>query len=206
MKKIVVLLTLFSCSITKAQSIDAGFSSGTGAIYIIENQDKNININYGSPLIVAADIKFTPQNSFFGIKLKYLNLNASLNGDDWQNLNNQSLFVKNFEGTIENSTLSVHLEHISDNKKINIGYNFGLGQTKEKINFDKKGVNKIENEFFILNFGGIIKYSINSKVSLKFEPSFQWNDPINSLHPERYRMGSEDINLLFQFGVNYKLK
>lgn len=206
MKKFLFILILIAFFNTNAQQIEVGFTTGTGAIYMIENRDKSIDLNYAAPIIVAADIKFTPENAYFGIKLKYQNINGSLQGDNWQRINSQSLFVNKFDGYIENSSFLVLLEHINQKSKLNIGYNFGIGQTNERINFDKKGLNKIENNFFILNLGGLIKYNLNSKTSLKFEPSFQWNDPINTLYSERYKMGGEDINLLFQFGISYKLK
>ena len=70
MKKILFILILIAFLKTNAQQVEVGFTTGTGAIYMIENRDKNIDLNYAAPIIVAADIKFTPEDAYFGIKLK----------------------------------------------------------------------------------------------------------------------------------------
>ena len=64
MKKIIIAFFII-CSIkSNAQKLDFGFSSGTSLLYIIENYDSNINITYKSPLIISAQIKYTPINNF----------------------------------------------------------------------------------------------------------------------------------------------
>ena len=206
MKKVLLIICLIYVSKISSQNLEMGLSTGSGAIYIIENSEKNINLNYGIPAIISADIKYTPENSFFGLKLRYQNIIGSLKGDNWQNISTSGVTLSVINGTIENRTLMFLLERVNEKSKLNFGYNFGIGQTNEKINFDKKGKFKIENIYTILNFGGLIKYNLNSKLSLKFESSFIWNDPINSLYSENYKVGAEDINVLFQIGINYKLK
>src|SRR5690606_3583221 len=122
--------------------------------------------------------------------------------NDWQNIDSQSIYFDEFEGYIKNRTLLFQLEHIkSEKSKLNVGYNFGIGLTNEIISFDKKGLSKVENKFTVLNLGGILKYPISSNISLKFESSLLWNDPLNSFYSSRYGMGGEDINLLFEFGL-----
>lgn len=206
MKKKLLIICLIFVSKINSQNLEAGLSTGSGAIYIIENSEKNINLNYGIPAIISADLKYTPENSFFGLKLRYQNINGRLEGENWQNLNTAGLTLSVINGTIENRTLMFLLERINEKSKLNFGYNFGVGQTNEKINFDNKGIYKIENSFMILNFGGLMKYTLNSKLSLNLESSFLWNDPINAINAENYKIGAEDINLLFQIGINYKLK
>jgi hypothetical protein len=206
MKKIIIAFFII-CSIkSNAQKLDFGFSSGTGLLYIIENYDSNINITYKSPLIISAQIKYTPINSYFGLKLKYQNLAGKVNGDDWQQINVQSPIINKFNGNIENSTLLFELEHLKDLSKYSFGYSFGIGTTKEKIFFDNKKTNYFESNFMVLNFSGTYIYNITNKFGLRFEPSILWNDPINSLNSDRYNMAGEDVNLLFQIGFNYRIK
>ena len=88
---------------------------------------------------------------------------------------------------------------------MNIGYHIGIGQTNERINFDERGTAKVENSFMVLNFGGLVQYAINDKVSLSLEPSLLWNDPIKSLS-NYYRLAGEDVHLLLQLGFRYKIK
>jgi len=204
MKKIILILLVCITTKIKAQDIEVGLSAGTGQIYIIENFNRDINIDYNYPIVFSADIKYTPINSFFGLKVKYQSINGELKGDNWQKINSTAIFIDKFDGYIENRTIIGLLEYV--NKNNNLGYNFGIGQTTEKINLDRTGLNYKESDFMVISLGGLLKIPLNSKISLKLEPSFQWNDPINTLYPNRYRMAGEDINFIIQFGLNYKLK
>jgi hypothetical protein len=206
MKKFILVFFIICTLKLNAQKLDFGFSGGTGLLYIIENNDSNINISYKSPLILSGQIKYTPINSFFGLKLKFQNLVGKVNGDDWQQINVQTPIINKFNGYVENSTLLFELEHLKDLSKYSFGYSFGIGTTKEKIYFTNKKTNYIESNFMVLNFSGSYIYNITSRFGLRFEPSILWNDPINSLNSYRYNMAGEDINLLFQIGFNYKIK
>lgn len=77
MRKIVLFL-LFSLGFLylKAQELEVGFSLGTGSVYIIENADSAVNSSYGASSLFSGYIKYTPENTYFGLKLKYLKLNA----------------------------------------------------------------------------------------------------------------------------------
>lgn len=207
MRKIIAFLILSFYFNARAQEIEVGFSIGSGATYLVENLDDDLYVDYSPPVVLSAEFKYTPENSFFGIKLKYQNVNGSVEGYDWQIVNNQfPLFIK-FSGYVETRTIMFLLEHINDDgeSKFKIGYNFGIGLTDETFAFDNIGSNKSTDEFTMINIGGILKYPISSDISLNLSPSFQWNDPLNSLHSERFRMAGEDINLLVEFGLTYKL-
>lgn len=206
MRKIVLFL-LFSLGFlyVKAQKLEVGFSLGTGSVYIIENADSAVNSSFGAPSLFSGYINYTPENSYFGLKLKYLNLNASLKGEDWQNLN-QSLFPSSINGFIENRTLLFQLERLKlQQQKLNFGYNLGMGISKEVLSFDKQGQNSFVSSFSVVSFGGIIAYSLNHKLSLRIEPTLLWNDPLRSFNSSNYRMGGEDINFLVEFGISYRL-
>ena len=58
----------------------------------------------------------------------------------------------------------------------------------------------------VLNVSGTYIYAITNTLGLKLETSILWNDPITSLNYNRHNMAGEDVNLLFQIGVNYKIK
>ncbi len=206
MKKFILAIIIIYSIKSNAQKLDFGFSSGTGQLYIIENYDSNINITYKSPLVLSAQIKFTPINSYFGLKIKFQNLAGKVNGDDWQQINVQSPVINNFKGYIENSTLLFELEHLKELSKYSFGYSFGIGTTKEKIFFNDKKTDYVESDFMVINFSGTYIYNITSKFGIRFEPSILWNDPINSLNSDKYNMAGEDINFLFQVGFNYRIK
>lgn len=206
MKKFILAIIIIYSIKSNAQKLDFGFSSGTGQLYIIENYDSNINITYKSPLVLSAQIKFTPINSYFGLKIKFQNLAGKVNGDDWQQINVQSPVINNFKGYIENSTLLFELEHLKELSKYSFGYSFGIGTNKEKIFFNDKKTDYVESDFMVINFSGTYIYNITSKFGIRFEPSILWNDPINSLNSDKYNMAGEDINFLFQVGFNYRIK
>ncbi len=202
MRKLLLFTVVLISVNLYSQEIEFGISSGTGFVYVVENSDKTVNLNYQSPIVISSTLKYSPKDSNFGIKLTYQNLNANLQGIDWQYGYN---FGGHFKGSIENRTFFLGIEYIKELKKLNFGYNVGVGQTNERINFDERGIANEQNSFMVLNFGGLLKYKLNQKLSLSLEPSILWNDPIRSFS-NYYRLAGEDINLLFQVGLKYKLK
>lgn len=201
MKKIILYILAFYSISLYSQQLEIGISTGTGFAYLFENADNSVNINYHAPLVISSSLKYNPKNSNIGIKLTYQNLDTKMHGIDWQfGFNNGELFY----GSVENRTFMLGLEYLKQVKKINLGYHIGIGQTNERINFDARGTNKVENNFMVLNFGGLVQYAINDKVSLSLEPSLLWNDPIKSLS-NHYRLAGEDVHLLLQLGVRYKV-
>jgi hypothetical protein len=201
MKKLLLLIgVLFSIDLL-SQEIEFGVSTGSGFVYVVENSDNTVNINYNAPRVISSTLVYTPKESNVGIKLSYQNLIANLNGIDWQYGYN---FNRQFQGSIENKTFIVGIEYMKDLEKLNFGYNIGVGQTMERINFDERGIVNVQNSFLVFNFGGLMKYKLNQKLSLNLEPSFLWNDPIRSFS-RYYRLGGEDINFLIQLGLRYKL-
>lgn len=202
MKKIILYCFIFCSFSLYSQQFEVGISSGTGFAYLFENADNNVNINYHAPLVISSSLKYIPKNSNIGIKFTYQNLDAKMHGIDWQfGFNNGEIF----QGSVENRTFILGIEYLKEVKKVNFGYHIGIGQTNERINFDERGTTKVENSFMVLNFGGLVQYAINDKVSLSFEPSLLWNDPIKSFS-NYYRLAGEDIHLLLQLGVRYKIK
>jgi hypothetical protein len=201
MKKIILYILAFYSISIYSQQLEIGISTGTGFAYLFENADNSVNINYHAPLVISSSLKYNPNNSNIGVKLTYLNLDANMHGIDWQfGFNNGELFY----GSVENRTFILGLEYLKQVKKINFGYHIGIGQTNERINFDERGTNKVENNFMVLNFGGLVQYAINDKVSLSLEPSLLWNDPIKSLS-NYYRLAGEDVHLLLQLEARYKV-
>jgi hypothetical protein len=207
MKKHVLLFFLLHLYISShAQEWDFGFSIGSGSVYLIENADSGVDSNFGIPSLFSAYVKYTPEEAYFGLKLKYLNLNASLSGEDWQNLN-QSLLPSRLDGFIENRTLLVQLERLRlSDAQFTAGYNFGVGLTSEVIAFDKQGQQSFDTAFSVVSIGGIFSYGLNEKLSLRLEPSLLWNDPLRSFNRSNYRMGGEDLHLVLEFGINYRFK
>lgn len=201
MKNLILSILLFVSTYGLSQEIEFGFSGGTGFAYIAESLDSNVDMNFNAPVVLAATLTYKPKESNFGIRLTYQNLDARIEGIDWQYGFHSG---ERFNGSIENRTLLLGLEYIKEIKKINYGYHFSIGQTNERINFDRTGNLNVENSFMVINFGALINYALNEKLALSLEPTFLWNDPINSFSGD-YRLGGEDINLLFLFGVKYKL-
>lgn len=205
-KHVLLLLILHFYISSHAQDWNIGFSIGSGSVYVIENTDKAVDSNFGMPSLFSAYVKYLPEEAYFGLKLKYLNLNANLSGEDWQNLS-QSMFPSTLDGFIENRTLLLQLERLQlSNPKFNVGYSFGVGLTNEVIALDRQGQQAFDSAFSVVSFSGVFSYTLNKKFSLHIEPSLLWNDPLRSFNRSNYRMGGEDLHLLVEVGINYRLK
>lgn len=199
--KIKLTISLLSMSfLTYAQSLDFGFNAGTGATYIVENADKGIDVTYKTPTTISTDLKYTPKDSNFGIILRYQYTTTKAEGNKWFDAS-----MSNFKANVNDNTFFMLLEYQKNNdKKFNFGANFGLGYTKQIINFENENT-IINNSFPTIQIGGLIKYKLNDKLSLKLQPSFQSFDLIKALGNNQLNFAKEDIHFLIQLGISYKL-
>ncbi len=196
--KFAIFLLMVSIS-SYSQSFEFGFGLGTGSNYIVENADKTVNVNYKMPASVYTDLKYTPKNSNIGILLRYQYTNTSVKGQKW--------FKRNqvLDAIVNDNSLFLLVEYIKRTKrKLRFGGNFGIGYTKQVIDFISEKYSA-ENTMPSINFSGILEYRLNSKLGIKLQPSLQFFDPINGLKIKHYNFAREDIGFLVLLGVSYKL-
>ena len=199
MKTKLTIFSLFISIFSFPQTFEFGAGLGTGSTYIVENSDKTVNVNYKTPTSIYTDLKYTPINSNFGILLRYQYTNTSVSGQKWFQFN------QNFDANVNDNSLFLLLEYLKrSDRKLNFGGNIGIGYTKQIIDFNSEN-ETTESSFPSINLSGIIGYNLNSKLSLKLQPSFQFFDPINAMKTEHYNFAKEDIHFLTLLGISYKL-
>lgn len=201
MKIKLAFLLLTVNALAYSQSLEFGFNVGTGSTYLVENSDKTVNINYKTPTTISTDLTFTLENSNFGVVVRYQFTGTSVDGNKWFDLSESY-----FKARVNDNTFLLLLEYLKRNeKKLNFGANFGMGYTKQIINFENEDLST-NNSFPSIQIGGLINYKLNNKLSLKLQPSFQFFDPINGLSNNKLNLAKEDIHFLMQLGISYQLK
>lgn len=187
------------CSFSYAQSLEYEYAAGSGITYMVENADKTIDISYHAPVTIATGLKYTPQNSHFGVLLRYQYTNTNVDGQKWFDT------FQFFDAIVDDNSLFLMLEYLRENdKKLNVGANFGFGFTKQFIKFTSENYS-MENYYPSLNFSAIAAYYINSRLSIRLQPGVQFSDPINGLKIKPYNFAKEDIHFLTLLGISLKL-
>lgn len=193
------LLTMFE---GRSQNVEVGFGLGTGAAYMIENGDRNVDIDYSLPFSSYLDLKYSRPDSYFGVKLKFQYLNAGIKGENWKSFNEP------IDGDVTSLTSLILLEHLKEENKWNFGYNFGFGYTHQEFRQDLMNLSPgVESNFMSVNVSGIISSKLTEKLALQIEPTLLWTDPVGSFrHSDKWQIAGEDVSILIQIGVKYKIK
>ena len=203
MKKITffIIFTIISITEGTSQNLELGFGIGSGATYIIENSDSSVNIDYSAPFSSYVDLKYSNPEKYFGAKLRFQYLNTGINGTSWKNDS------YDLDGDVTSLTTMILLEHLKSDKKWNLGYNFGLGYTNQVLRPDLiDSSEQIVSDYMSVTFGGVISRSINENFLLRIEPGAFWTDPVNSFRDsDKWQIAGEDISLLVQFGIVYRI-
>ncbi|WP_019037785.1 hypothetical protein [Psychroflexus tropicus] len=203
MKKVVLstLLLILLSQECKSQHFDVGFGVGSGAAYLVEANDNAVDISYALPFSSYLDLKFTPAESYFGLKLRFQYLNAGIEGENWKNFNQP------IDGDVSSLTTLLMLEHLKDNQTWNLGYNFGVGYTYQSFRPDLTNLTPaLESRFMSFLFSGLLSRTINDQLAIQLEPGLLWTDPVGSFRSsEKWQIAGEDLSVLLQAGVRYKL-
>ncbi len=190
-----LLLGVFSF----AQNSSLNIQVGTGAPYLFESKDQTVDINYSSTFTFQSGWIYQPKDFYFDLHINLQYLNSKIKGTNWESFNL-------IDGEITSLTTSILLEKMTNNKKLNFGYSFGLGFTVENLIEDLNFRIKEERNFMTFTIEPIISYSLSEKVSLRLSPKLLWLDPIKSFESaDHYYIGGEDITILLQVGINMKL-
>jgi hypothetical protein len=116
------------------------------------------------------------------------------------------LIYKTYFGEVTTVTTSLLLEHLKENKKLNLGYNFGFGLTRENYRTDSFRLNSSDvRNYMSITLSGLMSYKVSERSSIRLTPSLLWTDPINSFQSDNWYNGREDISVLVQLGYTYKL-
>ncbi|MCH8535265.1 MAG: hypothetical protein LAT51_09370 [Flavobacteriaceae bacterium] len=202
MKKTIFIsfLAFLLISEAKSQEFEVGFGLGSGAVYLFEDYDSGINIDYSLPFSSYVDLKYGKSENYFGVKLRFQYLNAGIKGNDWKNPNLE------IDGEVSSLTTLFLLEHLPSNQNWSFGYNFGLGYTHQLFRPDLiNSSDGIRSSFISFHLGGILRKKVNENFSLQLEPSLFWTDPVNSFrNSDKWQIAGEDLSVLVQFGMVYQ--
>lgn len=182
-----------------AQNLAAGFDFGMGSSYIVEKAQDDNSLNMKASFASGFNMKFVPKDAYFGVKLNMLYVSTAFEVSDL-------IWGPTYTGEISTFTTSLMLEHLNNDKKFNIGYNFGLGYTKENYedyNY-RSNTNGIRN-FMSVTVSGIVSLKLGERSSLNLTPLLLWTDPINSFRTDNWYSAGEDVSFLVMLGYTYKL-
>ena len=199
---LLLFLTLVSFTKGKSQSLEVGFGIGSGSAYLIENADSGIDIDYSTPFSSYVDLKYSKLESYFGAKVRLQYLNSGIKGTNWKNNRDK------INGEVTSLTTLLLLEHLNSDKNWNLGYDFGFGYTNQTLRPDLiNASNEVDANYMSLHFGGIVNKKIDGSFSFQIKPSVLWTDPVNSFrNNDKWQIAGEDVSLLLQFGVVYRIK
>lgn len=203
MKKILFSFLLCSTTIAFGQKLDVGLSIGTGKSYLFESIDRNVDVKYGLPLSLITEIKFTPKDKIWGIKLRLHSIESTITGQNW-------VTRTPLNGFINSLTTSILLENEIVKKRYNYGVNFGFGLTKETLQPQQYDVaSKTTKQYNSISFGGHITYKLSKELDFQLLPTLFWQDPFKSIGvltgSRNANFTGEDLTLIVNFGLRYRL-
>lgn len=205
MRKSIFGLLVLTTIAANAQTLEFGLSIGSGKTYIFEDTDKSIEVDYYLPLSLVSDLKFTPGNSDWGIKLRLHYLESAVEG-----INLPPNPAESFEGYVSTLTTFLLLENEIIKGNSSYGFNFGLGFTDETLEIDVNDPwNYYKNKFPTLALGGHFTFKMNDNFDFQLLPIILVQDPYRMID---YLTGTvdptiarEDLSILINFGIRYNL-
>ena len=203
MKKL-ILSVLTCCTLTVyAQKIDFSMSGGTGKSYIFESADRSVNVHYTLPASLITEIKFTPKEKAWGVKLRFHHLQSDVTGENWMN-------KTPLDGNIQSLTTSLLLEKEITKRKFSYGYNFGLGITKETVQPQRLNIyNRTVSNYASLSAGGHLSYKMCRNFDLQILPVLLWQNPCETIRvltgKSKPNFALEDLSAVVNFGIRYRL-
>ena len=202
MKKFI--LTILACWTLTAfgQKLDFSLSAGTGKTYIFESLDKSVNVNYGLPLSLISELKFTPKGRSWGLKLRMQHLQSSLTGENWVN-------KTPLDGYASSLTTSLLLENEVTKNKSSYGFNFGLGITIETIQQQQyNSLDKTNSNYPGITLGGHYTYKLSKDFDFQIQPILFWQDPFKCIGiltgSRTANFAGEDLSAIVNFGIRYR--
>jgi hypothetical protein len=203
MKSLLLAFALSTTLCATAQKLDFSLSAGSGKTYTFESIDKTVNVNYGLPLSLMTEIKFTPKHKTWGVKARVHQLQSTLAGENW---------VKKtpLDGYINSLTTSLLIENEIVKNQFSYGFNFGLGMTKEIIqpqqysSFDRSTAT-----YSSVVLGGHLSYKLSRDFDFQVQPTLLWQDPFKSIGVltarRKANFAGEDLSAVVNFGIRYTL-
>jgi len=181
-----------------AQSFEFELGIGSGQPYLIEHIDRSIDIEHGISANFYSSLIYRNSDSYFDLNLTFLNVNSTVEGTDW--INELPL-----DGQVSTFTSFLSLEHLNEKGLVDIGYSFGLGYTREILYLSKISDIYSERNFTSLNISALVGKSFSDRIALNLRPMVIWTNPYNSFDSSDWSIASEDLSLLLNLGLSYRI-
>ena len=203
MRKSFLACLLFSTTFSFGQRVDFGVSVGSGKSYFFESIDKNVNVNYGVPMSLITEVKYTPKDKNWGLKLRVHNVESTVKGENWETRTP-------LNGYINSITTSLILENEIPKKNFSYGFNFGFGLTKETIQQQQYlSIYNAAQNYTSFSVGAHYTHKINKNFDFQILPNFLWQDPFKTIGvvtgTRKANFAGEDLTLTINFGLRYRL-
>jgi hypothetical protein len=198
-----------------AQKLDFGLNAGIGKLYI--HEQATTQVSYGLPTSLVMELKYTPNQKSWGIKLRASSLQASIKGMNWDYKtkisNAPSNSIYDIDGAINTFSTNILLEkEYNICAKLKAGFNFGFGITKETLenptNFQQTYTRTLQDSNIM--FGGVLEYKISSDFGFQFQPTIFIQDTgkcfgvvTRTIRPQ---LAGEDVSFFANIGVVYRLR
>jgi hypothetical protein len=188
----------FSC-FSFGQRIEIGAGAGSGAFYMIEEGDSNVNTSYDAPASLYLDLTYHFAERIDGLKFRLQNTSVNVVGNDYQTL-------ARLDGMVESFTFSLLYERLRSDKLFNIGYHAGLGYTQQDFTQIKNTNNPaLEDRFVSTTAAAIYSLRLSDQLRLKLETGILWTDVSNTFRgSDNWQTAGEDVSFLAQLGMSYK--
>ena len=205
MRKFIFVFFILTSYSVKAQKLEFSLSGGTGKTYIIESLDKSVDVNYGLPLSMTTELKFTPQNSKWGLKIRLHDIQSAMFGQNWM-----PNMAGGINGYISSRSTFLLLENTINKNKSTFGFNFGLGYTNEtRLDNKDSPWDKVSNKYPTLTFGANFSFKINNELDFQILPIVLVQDPFRSISYLTGKLeptlAGEDLSILINFGIRYNI-
>jgi len=203
MRKSFLACLLFSTTLSFGQRVDFGVSVGSGKSYLFESKDKSVDVQYGVPMSLITEVKYTPKDKNWGLKLRVHNVESTVKGENWETRTP-------LNGYINSITTSLILENEIPKKHFSYGFNFGFGLTKETIQQQQylSFYNATRN-YTSFSVGAHYTLKINKNFDFQILPTFLLQDPFKSIGvitgARKANFAGEDLTMTINFGLRYRL-
>jgi len=195
MKRQLLLFVIFCFSffIAKSQHLDFQFGGGLGESYMVEQTTAGYNINFHHTSTMFGALRFTPDSSYFNLKLHFQYVNSRISHEYGS-------------GNVSSLTSFIIAEHLKTDKQFNLGYDIGGGYTVEDFYFiDYLRVDTEVRRFISFRIGLLASMRAGKKGRLSMEPSLFWTDIANSFNEPNWKTAGEDLSFLMNFSYSYRL-
>lgn len=201
LSRLIITLALVTAifSDLKSQHLSATLSAGVGESYIIERLAQN---GYPAPdyrpsYALKSGLNYHFDETYFDLGLSVIRSSTAF------------LSVQGCFGTfakMNSTSVFLNARHLNTNKKVNLGYSFGLGISHERNAYyaTSETFNHGKFTFASFNTSGILSYNVSKRISILLEPTLIWADINHTFSPDKWLFGREDLHFLTHLGIEYR--